>query len=30
VDARVVVRLGRVCWVVVDIRRHLALVGHNK
>jgi hypothetical protein len=30
VDARVAVRLGRVCWVVVDIRRRLALVGHNK
>ena len=28
VDGRVAVRLGRVLWVVVDVRRRLALVGH--
>jgi hypothetical protein len=28
-DARVAVRLGRVRWVVVDVGRRLALVGHS-
>ena len=30
VDGRIVVRLGPVLWVVVDIGRRLALVGHSK
>ena len=30
VNGRIVVRLGPVLWVVVDVGRRLALVGHSK